>query len=147
MGTHKTENKEGWGMREVKFCGKSTKTGGWIHGYYVAGKGIKDERHSIIVQDGMVVFVDPATIGQFIGLQDKYNKGGYIYSGDIVRITAACGETYVGEVVWDDRNAQYAVDVGDELWDFANIVNCNHFIEIIGNVHEHPELLERGQNE
>jgi hypothetical protein len=70
-----------------------------------------------------------------IGFQD-------LYQGDICRITMACGETLVGEVVWDERGLCWALDYGADLWDFGNIINCEHLIEKLGNIHDNPELLE-----
>ena len=81
---------------------------------------------------------------EFIGTKDNHGHGKKIYKGDIVRITAACGEEYIGEVVWDESRLGWAVDCEDleELYGFATIIHCEHLVEVLGNIHENPDLLE-----
>ena len=72
-------------MRDIKFRAKDKITGKWVYGYYaktVASTKITD---CIIVADDNTVIryeVDVNTLGQFIGLLDKYNVE--IYDGDVV---------------------------------------------------------------
>ena len=141
--------------REIKFRGRRLDNGEWVYGYFFASQmsgayilsskieARKSKSGGMMMRDKIEQYeVDPATVGQFIGLKDNHNQGNQIYKSDIVRITAACGEEYIGEVVWDELRAGWSVDIGEELWDFASIIHCEHLVEVIGNVWDNPELLE-----
>ncbi len=141
-------------MREFEFRGKRVDNGEWVYGYLV-----KHFNFSWILQTGYETDdggfyaaepreVDTATVGQYIGLRDNHGIGKDICKGDIVRVTQGCGEEIVGEVVWDEDRLQYAVDSWelDELYSFADILHCEHLVEIIGTRWEHPELPEEGRS-
>ena len=130
-------------MREIKFRGRRIDNGEWVHGCLTR---YSDYMSYITVDlvEGKVHQVLTATVGQYIGPKDDHNRGKEIYKSDIVRIEAACGEEYIGEVVWDESRLGWAVDCSDleELYDFATIIHCEHLVEVIGNVHEHKYLLD-----
>ena len=83
---------------------------------------------------------------QFTGLHDKNGKE--IYEGDILNV----GENLVCEIVYVDKNVE---DYGDEIHCafHAKVYIHNKTIpldsylknncEIIGNIHENPELLQK----
>lgn len=80
-------------------------------------------------------------IGQdeFTGLRDKNGKG--IWERDIVR----CKHGIIGVIEYDDWNED-----GGKFWPKREEGFCEifcdkrrwHYLEVIGNIHEHPELLE-----
>ena len=91
------------------------------------------------------VIREDAIIMQFTGLHDKNGKE--IYEGDILNV----GENLVCEIVYVDKNVE---DYGDEIHCafHAKVYIHNKTIpldsylknncEIIGSIHENPELLE-----
>ena len=91
-----------------------------------------------------------AIIMQYTGLKDRNGKE--IYEGDILRFTevdedSAWGaeKTYITQVKWIDELADWRVIFPSgrrtELHCILQIP-CFYDQEIIGNVHENPELLE-----
>ncbi|GGD05682.1 YopX family protein [Enterococcus wangshanyuanii] len=86
-------------------------------------------------------FLDEIILMQYTGLKDK--NGVEIYEGDVVRQVA--GEySYIGAVEKDCY--QFYIDGIDPLDaysfdDVADTSNCTADLEVIGNIHENPELL------
>lgn len=125
-------------MREILFRGKCVECGiyykRWLEGFYG-----EDNGKALIARNtdvGMVgYFCDSDTIGQYTGLKDRNGKK--IFEHDIVRI-AVCGiyDNYV--VSYDKENARFVV--GDI--DFTMVRIFSPKIEVIGNIHDNPELLE-----
>jgi len=65
--------------REIKFRGQRAESGKWIYGgLFVNDKGVP----YIVYSLGILVELDPATVGQYTGLHDE--NGTEIYEGDIL---------------------------------------------------------------
>lgn len=125
-------------MREIKFRGKSLDNGEWVYGDLHIRTPFP-HIHSEI--DYGKVDIDPHTVGQFTGLHDKY--GAEIYEGDIIieklRRARKEGERLV--ICFDDfeykgKNANGATTSLSLLAEY-------HTIEVIGNIHDNPELLNK----
>lgn len=69
---------------------------------------------------------------QWTGVKDKHEKE--IYEGDIVKT-----KEHMGQIIYS--KGMFFIDVeGDYL---LPIYNVSEFMEVIGNIYENPELLER----
>lgn len=103
------------------------------------------------------VLVVPKTVGQSTGLIDKNDKE--IYEGDIVRVTdeTTRKKPFICIVEWISHVASFeakAIDVAlyiglhnpmnEKEWidEMKPFINMNRTIEIIGNIHDNPELLK-----
>ena len=128
--------------REILFRGKLTGNGAWVEGSFWDYLGIPK-----ILTPGNIVCYDviPETVGQFTGLTDKNGKK--IFEGDIVRSydpdypesQMDCG---VGQVEFYAGLWYVSGEVHNSLYDLSTI-SCKE-LEVIGNIHDNPELLEGG---
>lgn len=130
--------------REIKFRGKRKDNGEWAYGYYFYSSGSRREPHIIHLLDDrdlpVVVPAIPETVGQYIGLKDTNGKAAYF--DDIAQDKD--GDTYV--VRWDEKKGvAYLKGIGKNYLGAdaeAIVIWAVKKQEIIGNVHENPELLE-----
>ena len=117
-----------------------------IEGYF--GQSVD----TFIIQDyGLVaghfkVFkVVPETVGQYTGMKDKNNRK--IFEGDIIEyifpVTNKAVEKETGVVIYDDCGFHIAND-GCMLCVASG--DGDVVIEVIGNIHDNPELLEVSDN-
>lgn len=123
-------------MREILFRGKRVDNGEWVYGSLLTPpqEGFLDlyEISDTNTVDGDRVQVYPETVGEYIGLTDK--NGNKIFEGDIT--TNSLGD--IGVIEYKARNAAFIakeLENGYWLW-FQNVK------EVIGNIHDNPELLE-----
>lgn len=131
-------------MRTIKFRGKNIHTGEWSYG------NLAQFDNGCCVDD---VTVDRSTVGQFIGMLDSHGKE--IYEGDILRspldnivvVKFGYKEHIVKHGVFTDSFAAYGwivENVKNGITDFLD----NEFLqgEVIGNIHDNPEMLKGGSN-
>ena len=148
-------------MREILFRGKGTSgyaAGKWIYGYYVKDFwGQMRRGHGIIPTDeerGGYCEVDPETVGQYTGLTDK--NGRKIFEGDVLKIAKLSDSTgiyyfpplnYPVNVVvkWDMCSWMWETLCEDKRYIGFPEAWCHYVCEIIGNIHDNPELLDRGK--
>lgn len=130
-------------MRTIKFRGYGIVEKKWFYGNLVegnAGRYITDAYYE--EGQGDMIRYDPIqtkTIGQFTGLLDKNGKE--IYEGDIVKTKGNWG----GVVTWNSRGYFYINDgYYTEEPDLLPLGSLNCYvrrdIEIVGNIHDNPEL-------
>ena len=127
-----------------KFRGKETDTGKWVYGYYFKdfnGKSyIINTLQEIQNADTSNVWIEVLgeTVGQYTGLKDKNGKE--IFEGDIVYIIP---EDETGVIEWDNERVRYIVIYDNIITDFDNWYGKD--LEVIGNIYDNPELLEKGE--
>ena len=131
-------------IREVIFRGKRTDNGEWIEGSLL---GIdwcdKPSTYSIAPNTPVSVFysVIPETVGQFTGLTDK--NGVRIFEGDIVSLVKHDGLIY--KVVYVPCRYELVNSKGVNC--FVLDIYKSENIEVIGNIHDNPELLKGGEGD
>lgn len=132
-------------MREIKFRGFNRKNSEWLYGFYLQNRGAHfvcpDEFADGKSWDDYEI--DPDTLGQFTGLQDK--NGTDIFEGDIIR--------------WDKDQKLYVVVFRNGMF-YASVEECNPHIyggfplwclceeeqhcAIVGNTLDNKNLLKHG---
>ena len=125
-------------MREILFRGKC-QTGEWVEGGFLNRNGKPEIIDFDRAEEGDVTFctpVDPTTVGQFTGLTDK--NGVKIFEGDVVLVE----KFRKGVIRCLEKEALFAVDFSSHLLRLCD--TTSDYIEIIGNIHDNPELLEGG---
>lgn len=158
--------------REILFRGKRVDNGDWVHGYYVkyqpcAGKnkfvvGIVPEYASSLY----LIEVIPETLGRFTGLTDMNEVK--IFEGDILRSNnnpKDIRQVIFGEFMVIDFEMESETDevtgwycdiiptdalsrtrpfcLPMPLTDYY-IDRCN--VDVVGNIHDNPELLKGEEN-
>lgn len=127
-------------MREILFRGKRTDNGEWVYGVPT-----KDNHGEMVMVESTFeceeyncrgancLYVDENTVGQYTGLTDKNGKK--IFEGDIVLLKSDEGPY---QVAFDECCFQvYSHSVCYVMDNFYD-----HDIEVIGNIHDNPELLK-----
>ena len=128
-------------MRKIKFRGKRIDNGKWVYGSLM--KSLVGKKYIIELVDDVGAWqpdfrllyaeVDPSTVGQYTGLKDK--NGVKIFEGDVLIFD---GDKFV--ISWDDERCGFRMDywMFDEQYDLSEFWPTS---EIIGNIHDNPEML------
>lgn len=156
-------------LREISFRGKRLDNGEWVEGGCFFHYGECRIVAEGTVNDYIIHYpVDPSTVCQFTGLLDKNGKR--IFEGDVVRqtfektnviVSSDCGGDEYGEVYGEDtgvvaiipskgaciKNPVIHREVNGEITQHNERVKmykniCSRRCEVIGTIHDNPELLE-----
>lgn len=135
-------------MREILFRGKRVDNGEWVEGGLLYDS---EQNESYIAEHfedkaAYIREVDAETVGQYTGLTDK--NGTKIFEGDIV--TTDIKRPYL---IVEFRNGCFMFNCNDGGEDYYDIMlpickeplNKYEYGEVIGNIHDNPELLGGGE--
>ncbi len=143
--------------REILFRGKHVDNGEWVEGFLSKSRGMNRQLQYCIDHEEQGVMlssiIDFETLGQYTGLTDK--NGIKIFEGDVVR---QYSEGLDNEYLYDE----YSSDIGRVFWyqgqarflrtsklfpdDCPTMCDYGEY-EVIGNIHDNPELLEEREQE
>jgi uncharacterized phage protein (TIGR01671 family) len=143
--------------RKIKFRGKNKKNGEWFYGN-LYDKDISGRTHICTTKKGCFD-IDPDTVGQFTGLLDKNRKE--IYEGDLLRFPAKdqyeqnnfvayeifwhdndCADRHIG---WQMNRQHFQGSLcGNDMGLITFLPHWSEKMEVIGNIHDNPELIEGG---
>lgn len=119
-------------MRTIKFRGKDF-LGRWHYGFLHRATGADTLMIQIDSFDSFGVI--PGTVGQFTGLMDK--NGNEIYEGDIYRYD---NPDSINEVSYCAGGGFAGFDLTPAKHSENRLLD----VEVIGNIHDNPELLKGG---
>ena len=130
-------------MREILFRGKCKTDNEWLYGFpYVTRKNaVKINWYCSEFGSMRTDEVDPETVGQYTGLTDKNCKK--IFEGDLIRSTET-GETAI--VQWFSEHSAFMIwcKTSNQV---GFLYECEKsIIEVIGNIHDNPELIGGEEN-
>lgn len=147
-------------MCEILFRGKRVDNGEWIEGSLISGAFTtlgRDIKYILcpdkadydcfedFSEENGIFEVITETVGQYTSFTDK--NGTKIFEGDICRkfksgdcVSVAWHGTMAG-YVWSKRkeNNRY-------IFDFGDLFRVSDKYEVIGNIHDNPELLDGAGN-
>ena len=112
-------------MREIKFRGL-TKEGKWVYGYYAKFNG-----QSVIIPDAINANIATEVLAETVGQFVKVINGKEIWEGDLLtghRLPKR--DPFLVE--WDEDIARFRLPYSYNEKE----------LEIIGNIHQNPELLK-----
>ena len=150
-------------MREILFRGKRAKNKEWIYGSVLVERDypgtviVTKENHNVVTKADVYYFdVIPETVGQYTGLTDKNGK--QIFEGDIlgakhpkqmkaVPCLVKYGEYKDEDGLSDCRYLGFCLQALGKCCSILTPLSDGIEYEVIGNIHDNPELLEVEEHE
>ncbi|EKZ4829384.1 hypothetical protein QO275_001638 [Listeria monocytogenes] len=145
-------------MREIEFRGKRIDNGEWVYGNLMQfedsatfifadeRKGASTLTYAHFIINNMHA-IDEKTIRQYTVLKDKNGKK--IFEGDIVAFSEDDFHVFNSQVEYfsEDGYPAFDIKVPSTYYFDSNVfsevsMSGLYEIEVIGNIHENPELLE-----
>ena len=124
-------------MREILFRGKRISNSKWVEGFMYSQHFPLEFRDDFYIRcydtDYLVI---PETVGQYTGLTDK--NGVRIFEGDIVDYISS-------DVIGNPKTGTIIVE---DMTDYDTMIYLNHSeeLQIIGNIHDNPDILKGGED-
>ena len=135
-------------IREVIFRGKRANNGEWVEGDLLQTRYHSGHIEYQIMPQTPVSSAYPVLsvpVGQYTGLTDRNGKK--IFEGDICRFKRF-NDIHVGEIVFNVTTASFVMRYqsivgayGEKATQKMLLSVCDD-IEVIGNIHDNPELME-----
>jgi uncharacterized phage protein (TIGR01671 family) len=119
--------------------------------YYICVSAMRNI--NTCINNGMTSMIEviPGTVGQYTGLTDK--NGRKVFEGDVLKFTdESAGYEWIGRVEFGNPNGEYnwgfqlvyitgtKANTDTLLW--FDMEESGAYCEVIGNIHDNPELLE-----
>lgn len=124
-------------MRKIKFRAKRSDDGKWVFGDLTHEYRITRDKDIPCIRVARYN-IDESSIGQFTGLLDKNGKE--IYEGDIYRYD---NPDSINEVSYCAGGGFAGFDLTPAIHSENRLLD----VEVIGNIHDNPELLKGGNDE
>lgn len=138
--------------REILFRGKAAnrikgfeyrtkyKNGDWVYGLLTDCENYAGFAEMTNTNGVSGIEVDKETVGQYTGLTDK--NGTKIFEGDIIKDTDY-GCLHLIKYFGDENYPAFDCEPSVQFCDCNGLSHlaCNNVLEVIGNIHDNPELL------
>lgn len=141
-----------------KFRGKRKDNGEWVEGYLleqntpeyhcyivISFKAEQDNRHTDILECDIYEII-PETVGQYTGLTDK--SGTKIFEGDYIVCRQAIQGNFIDEHIEmgyvEMKHGAFGLHRKQGYYRPFKDWLENYEYEVIGNLHDNPELLKGG---